>query len=73
MKSDDCCGLIGKILGHKYVPRYDTSKPNISEQNFKLTSVRLDFDKILEELKSKTYVCDVCERCGKKLFRSSIS
>ena len=65
-KTNNCKGLIGKILGHKFEPRYNThSKP----QHFNTTGTGwivsdiLDFQKIATEHVT-TYNADVCVRCG---------
>lgn len=61
------CPRTGKLLGGcKFSPRYDLGEPQ-----------RVDVEEcsagayiaILEASKPKTYVRDVCERCGKTVER----
>lgn len=57
----ECVGLIGKVFGHKYEARYDSSDAH--ETNLSGCSVD-EAVQFLEATKSHTYVCDICERCG---------
>ena len=61
--TDPCNGLAGLLFGHKYQPRYSTSEPRLGP----LTGNGVDGDfflRAMETSKSKTYVHDVCVRCG---------
>ncbi len=58
----DCKGLFGN-LRCQFQPRYDISEPIIPGN---LTHIQR-FD--ANDWKKKTYVCDVCTRCGKQTIR----
>jgi len=89
--NDKCCGIFGRIFGHKFEARYDTndssqpSVPNSEAPKFLKEAldayyeraVYMDDDQIscitsgfsdMEtdggNSESKTYVHDVCVRCG---------
>ena len=50
-----CQGILGRLFGHKYRPRYDVkdTKPAVGEF----------YSGPVGEFRC-TYVCDVCVRCG---------
>lgn len=55
---------------HKFEPRYDLGEPDTSRfVSFKAKSTTEFFD----GLKSKTYVRDVCVKCGKAIDRPRVS
>lgn len=52
--------------GHNFEARYDVGEPNFS--SFK--SLRVDdYPTLIEAMKPKTYVHDVCTRCGATVER----
>lgn len=58
------CPLIARIFGCKFQPRFDTQW---SDRLVKIDTYRGD----MAELKDKTYVHDICARCGKIVQRSA--
>jgi hypothetical protein len=58
----NCHGLLGRLLGHAYRPRYSESAPTIKRVNELYDEALLP--KIVEASKSRTYHGDVCTRCG---------
>jgi hypothetical protein len=69
--TNECMGLLGDWLGHKYQPRYDTNHlPPKSvdckglERKYAFSSY--DLERIIgaNTDKTSTYVHDVCVRCG---------
>ena len=63
-----CRGLIGRLLGHNYQPRYTTSLPAIKRVNEIYDEEMLP--KIIEASKSHTYHDDVCIRYGSVINRT---
>jgi len=59
------CPRQGKWFGCKFVPRFDLSPADLGE----FESIRGNFN-ALEMLRKKTYVRDVCVRCGKTIERA---
>jgi len=57
----ECNSFIGRLFGHDYQPRYSTGPGDFTGMKGSLHACRT----MMEEAKSKTYVCDVCTRCGK--------
>ena len=72
MQVPGCEGL-GHLLGHKMRPRYDTAEtePEYLKVFFgRLSSIgKLSYPKFMT---SRTYVCDVCERCGYTVRREAV-
>lgn len=75
---NDCCGLIGKIFGHKFEAIYEEEfkDPGIfNNEVFEMLNesktilLALDFNITLEILTTKDqsskYIQSVCTRCGK--------
>jgi len=60
--SDECIGWWGKKFGHNYEARFDSEMPG----SFEITRGSLS---ALEAMREKTYVKDVCTRCGKEILR----
>lgn len=58
-----CKGLAGLIFGHKFQPRYSTGAPKVGELDVEDASPAFLLG-FVEASKSKTYVHDVCVRCG---------
>jgi hypothetical protein len=57
---------IGWKRAHQFEPRYDESAPDLTRfDSFKMADARA-----LEFLRAKTYVRDVCVRCGKTIERT---
>lgn len=55
------CYRLGKLIGGcKFEPRYDLGPPDLS----RFTSMKNAHPEFFEALKPKTYVHDVCIRCG---------
>jgi hypothetical protein len=54
--------MICDWIGHKYRPRFDLSEPTVTHCDGwgRLSDVEI----LLEASKRKTFVRDVCERCG---------
>lgn len=50
----------------KFEPRYDVGPPVFS----RVTKVYGDISKIIEAMKPRTYVKDVCVHCGKEIVRA---
>ena len=64
-----CQGILGRLFGHKYRPRYDVKerenqKSPTGADLFWSSSVDVEFNLKLFVLTDTTYVCDVCVRCG---------
>lgn len=59
---NNCKGGFGKIFGHKFKPRF-SEKTCFND----VLAKRITHSDNVESLKEseKTYVCDVCVRCGK--------
>lgn len=62
-----CRGLAGLIFGHKFTPRFDTGMST-------MTSVKncsmYDAAMLIEASSPKSYVYDVCVRCGATISRA---
>lgn len=57
-----CNGFIGLIFGHKYEARYSYGHPTLTKAGSYWEA--REVVAVLEASKLKTYVCDVCTRCG---------
>lgn len=71
---DKCIGIMGKIFGHKFKARYDsTSIMNPANRRSEYMTLAMG-DKGLELLKDEThtYKGDVCTRCGKIINKESV-
>lgn len=56
------------VMGHKYRPRYDTEPAH----SFRVESIsRGAMLDLMDRNQKKTYVHDICERCGHVIQRSS--
>lgn len=53
---------------HKFSPRYDIGRSNANLSGFEGPAVALMA--LAEAARPKTYVRDVCERCGKTIERA---
>lgn len=62
------CDLAGKQRGCKFSPRYDEVIPKMEWSAENANSG--DLPLIVEALKNRTYVRDVCERCGRTVERT---
>jgi hypothetical protein len=60
------CPRVGWMFGCKFEPRYDLSAPDVS----RFKKIDGPVAPVLEATKAKTYVCDVCVRCGKTIERN---
>lgn len=70
-----CQGILGRLFGHKYRPRYDV-KERERGVTFKLpefTGPAIILSELIEAtckpLTDSTYVRDVCVRCGEQRKR----
>jgi len=71
MNEEKCSGLAGRLFGHKFRPRYNTSsEPTMLASwgtGFKAQLVMpIDLNELARDLsiKTQTYAGDICERCG---------
>lgn len=62
-----CTGWFGQ---HKFVARYDYGEPHVPEGGIPYSPAVDELGDILERMKSRTYVRDVCVRCGHIIERS---
>jgi len=60
----------GSIRGHKFEPRYDC-EPVSSFEIGESSMSGWAFEKILEAMMRRTYVYDICVRCGTKVKRDA--
>lgn len=60
------CPRFGKWLGCKFEPRYDLGVPS---QALEFSGSAAGIIMLADALKPKTYVRDVCVRCGKVIAR----
>ena len=54
---NDCCGIMGRIFGHNYKARYDTSMPGG-------WTIEKGSKEALLAMRTIIYRGDVCKRCG---------
>ena len=54
-----CMGLVGRIFGHQFEPRYSLSAP-LTNANIKAD----DLERVINATRARTYEGDVCVRCG---------
>jgi len=59
----NCKGIPGWLFGHKYEPRYDQQKGPIPNTIDRISGACPEAIEALMPVK-KTYVHDVCARCG---------
>lgn len=65
--NDSPCPLLGKFRGCKFQPRYDFSAANLTAMEIYTLS-----ESEAEILRVKTYVRDVCIRCGRTIERGGV-
>lgn len=53
---------------HRFKPRYDIEPPSDFNMNA-FSGTAEQFKELLAPLTKRTYVCDVCKYCGKKIVR----
>ena len=53
---------------HDFSPRYDECPIKI-EEGFKMNAKRMTGEEVRALFIYNIYVCDICERCGKKIER----
>lgn len=65
-----CSGVLGRVFGHRYRPRYSTSEQpsGISFKNL-YGDEQMHLACEVAKLSTQTYQCDVCERCGSIVAR----
>jgi hypothetical protein len=51
--------------GCKFEPRYDLIPPDLAGMEFEGHG----FNRIVESMTKKKYVCDICAKCGKTINR----
>lgn len=84
-EAKQCVGLLGRVFGHNYVPRYDQKQdypPGIVEamhDTLKRVTDPLQFSeaaigKVCDgyyslDTNETNYVCDICVRCGHRVDR----
>jgi hypothetical protein len=62
----NCKGVIGRLLGHDYQPRYSFSfQPGVTFSLNSYEGSREDYEAMLNSWKDRTYHRDVCRRCGR--------
>lgn len=59
-----CKGIIGALMGHAFVPRYSLGMPTITSITGGSAG---DTVRVVDASKPRTYVADVCTRCGLKI------
>jgi hypothetical protein len=65
--SGEPCARLGKLIGGcKFEPRYDLGPVQIPN-GFGLNYIGMALGERLEQHRKKTYVHDVCIRCGKAI------
>ncbi len=63
------CPRVGRLIGGcKFSPRYDVVKSPTPDAAFWHSGPRQPVPQ-----GRSTYICDVCERCGKTLFRRKMT
>lgn len=65
-----CQGILGRIFGHKYRPRYDV-KERERPRSYPIVSYTGPAGSLRDilVLEDSTYICDVCLRCGDRIER----
>lgn len=64
------CNRAGRLFGGcRFSPRYDLGAPTVNLGNASGEAAGLAL--VMEASKPKTYVRDVCERCGKTVERDA--
>jgi hypothetical protein len=58
----NCCGIGGLLFGHSYVARYSTG-PVVGKVHLAFCTAS-ELANLAESTKSRTYVHDICLRCG---------
>jgi len=51
---------------HKFKPRYEYRFP---EWFSNISSIKHGYSEGIDALKEKIYICDICVKCGKKIYR----
>jgi len=61
-----CIGIIGKLFGHRFEPRYTDEKGAVDGEAVAKISQGLIISSDMKEMvsRSRTYECDVCAICG---------
>lgn len=68
---DQACSRFGKwIKGCQFEPRYDLAPPPVTDALFKVDTTVGGMRAVIEALIAKTYVHDICIRCGKIVRRN---
>lgn len=62
--------MVCKIFGHKFQPRYDY-EPATSVKTGEGPMSEWAFERLLEATMRRTYIYDVCVRCGEKITKNT--
>lgn len=60
----DCIGFAGSLFGHHFVARYSTVERQQRSSEWAITLTPLGSDAAVRPLQDRTYIGDVCTRCG---------
>lgn len=56
------------LCSHRFEPRYDEDVNTVA-LNILIKAGKLNMSDVLPDLRKQTYVCDICDYCGKKINR----
>ena len=59
-------------LGHKFEARFDVSNPALEKLIGSIASIEIR-DTTIHAMQSRTYVGDICVRCGATVHRAALS
>lgn len=62
------CPHTGKWIGCRFEPRYDVGAAEVPDR--KLSIQNCDVPAVFAEFRPKTYIHDICTRCGKVVERT---
>lgn len=66
MSADGCIGFWGWLFGHKYEARYSTVERQQRSSDWAITLSPIGSDASVRPLQDRTYILDICVRCGCK-------
>lgn len=71
---NECKGIFGKLLGHKYRARYSKKKGASQLEGKIKVEGGGKIEKIIEGFRDveSLYECDICIRCGNKVGKNGI-
>ena len=70
-EAHECSGWSGYLFGHQMEPRYDRREKEpewVKIMIDRANTLRFDYPPYLV---TRTYVCDICERCGYTVRREA--